>query len=199
MINQHMFYDIMKQMIIDDIRNDEITNKKTNDIIRKLNIWFSLWDFFSNNKSNNLKMASKILQHQKRIREIRESKSDSHIQIDEEFAFAVGQIIYYLLSKSRAGELTHAALEPFLQKTDSKELKKTIANTINAYKHEIDFGQGRFEKLASEIMDYDLDGNLKDLMPIILAGYFSKSLIYEKSEKNESKELKNLNIQENEQ
>ncbi len=184
-VTSTMFHDIMRQGIIDDIRHDEIQNEqhtKTNDIRKKLNIWFSLWDFFkSNSNKNDLTMASKIIEHQTRLRTIRDNPN-VHIQTDDEFAFAAGQVIYYLLTKSKSANLTHAALEPFLQKTDAGELKKAIANTFNAYKHEIDFGQGRFEKLCSEVMDYTLDGNVKDLMPQLLAGYFSNSLIYEKTE-----------------
>lgn len=189
-VTTSMFHDIMKRGILDDLRHDEIQNEKhtkNSDIRKKLNIWFSLWNFFGKeNNTNDLTMANKILQHQERMRSIREPKTDEHIQTDDEFAYAAGQIIYYLLTKSKSGNLTHAALEPFLQKTDMGELKKAIANTFNAYKHEIDFGKGRFEKLCSEVMSYELDGKLKDLMPYILAGYFAISVILEKSTTNKT-------------
>lgn len=185
-----MFHDIMRQGIFDDIRHDEVKENhhtKSGNIHRKLNIWFSLWSFFGKeNTTNDLTMANKIEQHQERMRKIRNPKSNEHIQTDDEFAFAVGQIIYYLLNQSKTENKTHALLEPFLQKTDVEELKKAIVNTFNAYKHEIDFGKGRFEKLCGEIMDYKLNGNLKELLPYILAGYFSNSLIYEKSETSKS-------------
>jgi CRISPR-associated protein Csh1 len=183
-VNSTMFYDIMKQSILDDIRHDKIQNNfhtKTDKLITKFNIWFSLWGFFQNNSNtNNLAMSNKIIENQERMRAIRD-KENEHVQTDEEFAFASGQVIYYLLSKSKSANLTHAALEPFLQKTDLSEFKKAIVNTFNAYKHEIEFRQGRFEKLCSETLKYELTGNLKDLIPFILAGYFSKSLIYEKT------------------
>jgi len=181
-----MFHDIMRHGILDDIRNDEIKDKRhTNEakINNKLNIWFSLWNFFGQgNKTNDLTMANKIVQLQARLRDICNAEKNEHIQTDDEFAYSVGQIIYYLLSKSKAGNKSHALLEPFLQKTNQNELKKAIANTFNAYKHEISFGKGRFEKLCGEIMGYELSESLKVLMPVILAGYFSNSIIYEKSE-----------------
>lgn len=174
-----MFHDILGKMILDDIRADEY---KDGDIETKLNIWFSLWNYFSNTtQSNELDMANKITELQKKMRLIREIKGNDHIETDEEFAFTVGQIIYFLLEKSKAGNKSHALLEPFIQKSNIVELKKAITATFNAYKHEIDFGKGRFEKLFSEIMAYELDKNLKELTPIMLAGYFSKSTIYEKS------------------
>jgi CRISPR-associated protein Csh1 len=186
-----MFHNIMQKSILDDIRHDEIKDEhhtKTNDIRKKLNIWFSLWNFFEKeNKTNNKAMANKIEQHQKIIRNIISNESDNHLKTDDEFAFASGQVIYYLLDQSKAGNKTHALLEPFLQKTDVQEFKKAIANTFDAYKHEISFGKGRFEKLCSEIMDYQLDNNLKELLPYMLAGYFSSTLIYEKSQTQKSK------------
>lgn len=177
-------YDIMWKGILDDLRHTEIQNKFRLEqrINHKLNLWFSLWDFFKSTKNqNNLDMANKITNHQDRLRTVRDNANE-HIQTDDEFAFTAGQIIYYLLTKSKSSNLTHAALEPFLQKTGAGELKKAIGNTFNAYKHEIDFGQGRFEKFCSEIMDYELNGTLKELMPFLLAGYFSTSLIYEPSQ-----------------
>lgn len=190
-VSSSVFHDILMKGIIDDIRNDEFkidanTGKskhtKQYDIIAKLNIWFSLWDFFGNDKQqNNLTMANKIQDLQKRLRSIRENNGEEHIQNDEEFAYTVGQIIYFLLSKSKSANKTHALLEPFIQKTDEKELKKVIINTFNAYKHEIDFGKGRFEKLLGEVLSYEIERNFKDLIPFVLAGYFSNSVIYETS------------------
>lgn len=185
-ITSTMFHDIMGKGILDDIRQDEYKDKKhtkQTDIYNKLNIWFSLWNFFGQeNTTNDLTMANKIEQLQSSLEKLTNSDKDKHIQTDEEFAFAAGQIIYYLLSQSKAANKTHALLEPFLQKTNLKEFKKAIANTFNAYKHEIYFGKSRFEKLCGEIMGYELEGTLKELMPIILAGYFSNSIIYKTSE-----------------
>lgn len=184
-VTNHVFHDIIRQGIFNDLKNDEIQNDqhtKTYSIRRKLNLWFSLWDFFKGNSTkNNLTMANKITDHQERLRTVRDNPTE-HIQTDDEFAFVAGQVIHYLLTKSKSANLTHASLEPFLQKTDAGELKKAIANTFNAYKHEIEFRQGRFEKFCSEVMDYELIGNLKQLLPYLLAGYFSTSLIYEKSQ-----------------
>jgi len=187
-VTNTMFHDILNKMVLDDIKRDEYKDgyhSKQNNILTKLNIWFSLWDYFNNTtQSNDLDMANKITKLQDRMKLIREIKDKDHIETDDEFAFAVGQIIYFLLDKSKAGDKSHALLEPFIQKSNATELKKAITATFNAYKHEINFGKGRFEKLCSEIMAYELDKNLKELTPMILAGYFSNSTIYEKSNTN---------------
>src|SRR5699024_4966236 len=119
-----------------------------------------------------LTMANKIIELQKNLESISENESE-HINTDEEFAFSAGQIIYYLLYQSKSSNKTHALLEPFLQKTNLGELKKAVNKTFNAYKHEIYFEQKKFNKIYGEIMAFELENkNLKELTPLLLAGYF---------------------------
>jgi len=109
-----MFHDIVWQSILDDVRHDEKLNK-TKRIKEKLNIWFSFYTYFNHQKNN--KMASKIPELWERCKAIANS-NEEHLSDDpKEFAFAMGQIIYFLFTKSVAGKKTHALLEPFLQKT----------------------------------------------------------------------------------
>ena len=82
---------------------------------------------------------------------------------------------------------SHALLEPFLSKSDVSLLKKNISNAINKYKHALEWygkvGKGRFERLASEVLSYDgMRDNISDYLPILLSGYFSNSLLYEKAQ-----------------
>jgi len=173
-----MFDDMMTQSVIDDIRKDEDGNK-TYSIKFKLNIWFNLYNFFYQTKIRE-NMASKIPELLEKCRKI--SNNEDHLSDNpEEFLFAAGQLIYFLLSKSKAGEKSHALLEPFLQKSKAGLLQDAISNTVNTYKHDISFGKGRFENLAKEVLAYETDVNLKSLQRYLLAGYFAEPIIYEKS------------------
>lgn len=174
-----IFKDILKQGIMDDLRNDTTEKPRKYNIQDKLNILFSLWNYFDEKGTkNDVTMANKIIEQQQRIKEIASNASE-HIETDQEFAFAAGQIIYYLLYQSKAAGKTHALLEPFLQKTNLPELKRVINKTFNAYKHEIHFGMRKFNKIYGEIMIYELDKEtLKNLTPTLLAGYFSDSIFF---------------------
>lgn len=182
-INASMFDDMMSQTILDDIRHDEIKNNEHSKgyaIKEKLNIWFSLYNFFihtnSKNRNNMVNQTQELLI---KVRELAKQESDLHLANDISFAFASGQIIHYLLNKSEAGNRTHALLEPFLQKTDANQLKLAIARSFDTYKHAITFYKTKYEfdKLMSEIMGYEPDEkNMKNLLPFILAGYFSKTI-----------------------
>lgn len=187
-ITSGIFHDILQTGIMDDLRQDEFKDRrhtKEFTIKEKLNIWFSLFEYFDQqeNEGGDETMANQILKLQKRMQEIA-NNNDAHVENDHEFAYATGQVIYYLLNQSEAGNKSHALLEPFLQKTDATQLKMAISRTFAQYKHAITFYKGRFEKLMAEVLSYDLDGDLKSLLPITLAGYFSDCVIYQKNRKD---------------
>lgn len=183
-ITKNMFDIIMITGIIDNINEDKYNDRKHTkefSIKEKLNIWFSLYNFFDIQQTNKgvLNMANMIKDFQIRMQQLITEK-DIHIENDQEFAYASGQLIYYLLNCSESSNKTHALLEPFLQKTDLIQFKLAISRTFNQFKHAIKFYKGRFEKLMSEILSYNIECNLKDLLPIILAGYFAENVIYKK-------------------
>ncbi|NUM81943.1 hypothetical protein HUU42_14190 [bacterium] len=182
-ISAQMFGDILQSLTLEDIRLDD-NHTEEYSIKEKLDIWFSLNHHFDPNNSNfrGHFMPTKIPELIEKTREV--ANNDSHLSTDEEFAFIAGQVIYFLLSKSEAGEKSHALLEPFLQKAKCELFQTAIANTIARYKHAISFGKGRFEKLSSEVLGYKTNVNLQDLLPFMLAGYFATSVIYEKADKN---------------
>jgi len=188
-ITKNMFDDIMLKGILDDIRLDKYENRKHTkeyNIKEKLNIWFSLYEYFDytqfNKPLNKQSMVNKTEELLSRISTIAKNEEE-HLQNDDEFAFAVGQVIYYLLSQSKSENKTHALLEPFLQKTDPGLLKREIARSFNMYKHELRFYAKKFDKVMSEIMGYEpYEKNMKKMLPLFLAGYFAQCVFFQKSE-----------------
>ncbi|MBP8993612.1 MAG: hypothetical protein KBG30_07365 [Bacteroidales bacterium] len=172
-----MINEMFKDSIVDDLRHDEEL-KKTTQIRKKLSLWFGLQPLFDNNFNTKNNMANKTVELQTKIREIAQTES-LHISTDDEFAFAAGQIIWKLLIQSESANRSHALLEPFLQKTEPILFKQAIANTFNMYKHKFVMYPNKYEfdKLFSEVMGYEPDiKNMKEHLPMILAGYFSESI-----------------------
>ena len=183
-----MFDKMMTVSILEDIRIDEYKNEQHSRgyaIKEKLNLWFSLYQYFNQNQ-NRENMASKIPELLEKMKQVANGKSISFSEDPAEFAFGAGQLVYFLLSKSAASNKSYAMLEPFLQKTNVSQLQNAIGNSIAMYKHEIDISKGRFEKLASEVLAYESDINMKDYLRYFLAGCFAQSIIYEKKEKKET-------------
>jgi len=185
-INCTMWDEIMWNSVIGDLRNTNFDKKYyvEKSIKEKLNIWFSLYRYFTNNL-NRIDMASKIPELLEKMKKVANDEN-AHFATTEEFAFGAGQIIYFLLNQSRASERTHALLEPFIQKVKAEQLQNSITQAINMYKHEISFGHGRFERLSAEVLAYETNDNLKDFQRLLLAGYFASPIIYEKKN-NEDK------------
>lgn len=172
-----MINEMFKDSIVDDLRHDEEL-KKTTQIRKKLSLWFGLQPLFDNNFNKRNNMANKTVELQTKIREIAQNES-LHISTDDEFAFAAGQIIWKLLIQSESANRSHALLEPFLQKTEPILFKQAIANTFNMYKYKFVLYPNKYEfdKLFSEVMGYEPEiKNMKEHLPMILAGYFSESV-----------------------
>jgi len=174
-----MFYEVMMSGILDDIKHD----KYTDSIKEKLNILFSLNVNFDhkNNNFGGLDMSSIIPELQAKLNQILGDGDGFHITSDEEFAFAAGQLIYYILYQSETSKKSHALLEPYLTKSDPELFKVVITRGINQYKHKLGFGHRRLQRLASEVLGYKPTKKIKDLLPVLLAGYFSDCLLFETS------------------
>jgi CRISPR-associated protein Csh1 len=183
-----MFDDIMYNTLIADLREDELKegkyhSRETN-IKKRLNIWFSLYDYFDlHNLPNKKNMASRIPELMNHVRSIA-NDSSAHLSEDPaEFGFAAGQVIYYLLTKSVANNKTYAMLEPILQKHTVAQVQEAITEMIKTYKHEIDLGKGRFANLAKDVLTFYTNDDMKKYQRFLLAGCFAPSVIFEQKTK----------------
>lgn len=189
-VNRHTFDKIMLSSILDDIRLDEFKNNLNSQNIsirQKLNIWFSLSENFNQLTLTSETMASKLQAHRAYMKQL--AKGEASIENDEQYAFAVGQVIYYLLRKSKTADRSYKRLEPFMQQVQSKELNKAIARLFDTYKHE-NFST-KFRTPFAEVLDYETKTNIRDLIPSILAGVFSENELFSDKENNEIKETQN--------
>ncbi len=182
-----MFDDMMFNSILLNIRNDEIKILfEFNSLIKwKINIWFSLYNLFSNNNNNNI-MASKVTELQAKM--VAVAKGEANIETKEEFAFGAGQIVSYLIDRSAASNKTYALLEPYLQKSKSDQLQDAIAQTIAVYKHDISVYKGTFENLSSQILTDDCNADMKPLLKYFLAGCFSPCAVYTKKDNSNNEQ-----------
>jgi len=183
-LNINMFDDIMYQSIFSNIRKDEIKTDRfssNNSIKTKINIWFSLYSLFINNK-NNCIMASKVTELLTKMKSV--TFGNANLETPEEFAFGAGQLVSYLIDRSAAANKTYALLEPYLQKSKSGQLQDAIAQTIAVYKHDIAVYKGNFENLSSQVLTDGSNVDMKPLLKFFLAGCFCPCVIYESRNEN---------------
>ena len=119
-------------------------------------------------------MASNIVQLRDRIDTV--AKGEAHIETDEQFAFAAGQVIARIFWESETGDESYRYLEPFLAQSKAERFKESISNLFKRYKHGV--YSDRFRNVSSEVMTYGLEGDFRDLQPYILAGVFSNNLLF---------------------
>lgn len=181
-VSQHMFDLILQASILEDIRLDEIKNNfhtQERYIRQKMNIWFSLSDHFNLlNTKINTTMGSRLEEHRGFVRRL--TKREGQIETDDQYAFSVGQVIRYLLSKSKTADRSYKRLEPFLQHVHSRELNKAISRMFDTYKHET-FSTNFREPFAA-VMAYETKANIRDLIPTMLAGIFSTNELFSSRE-----------------
>lgn len=184
---QKAFEDVLLIGLLDDIRLDKYENNKHSEnfnIRQKLNILFSLHQNFQPFKTDPRFMPTQILE----LRQNFDSLANGEVSLtsEEHFAFAAGQVIYYILSKSNSADKSYSRLEPFLQLSDTERLKQAILKIFNTYKHER-FSR-RFSNPFAEVMAYSTNNNLRDYMPLILAGYFSPNQLFGKGQDDNTNE-----------
>jgi len=180
-----IFDDMLLSSIADDIHNDKEFNRDYA-VKEKLNIWLNFWDYFTNTQ-NRPNMANKTLEISNRLKAVTEIDTE-YIDDDEEFAFAAGQLLWRILVQSKSANRSHALLEPFLQKVDSTELKKAIARAFDTYKHEFAMYPKKygFDKIMAQVMGYEpKETNMKNLIHMLLAGYFAESIFKKEKENNQ--------------
>jgi CRISPR-associated protein Csh1 len=166
--------DAFNEMVFNSILDDI---KQTNEygVKEKLNIWYSYYEMFNPNK-NNITMASKLKEYQEFVSQLISDENKTEGASDEKFAFTAGQVIDYILNKSKSADTSFQLLEPYLQQAKCAEFKRAIANDFARYKHE-NFSKN-FERAAAFVLSYETDANLKHLLPEILSGVFSNNQLY---------------------
>ena len=133
----------------------------------------------------NKREISKELEIRKKLAELIENEKDQQLQNEELFGFALGQSLYYLLSLSEAADKNHSLILPILQTKKLKRMKELTNNIYQKYSYAIGMNNRRFNKLISMIMSYE--GSEKvDQQEMIIAGFTSSNIIYEKKKSNEN-------------
>ncbi len=108
------------------------------------------------------------------------SKVDEEIQSDEEYYFAVGQVVNYFISKNKSSKKTHSLISPILQCKNNLKLKMNLVKMFSKYNYAIPTNALRFNNLYGMITRYESKNTINSEM--IIGGYLYKSLIYKKEE-----------------
>jgi len=144
--------------------------------INAINLWIALKVYF-NKEGENEEM--KINNIQEKCQEIVNKKSK--ITTDEQYYYLIGQVAYYLLSKSKASKLTQDITSPFIKAGNLKKLKTELRCLYEKYNYDIYFNDKKFNNILSQLLLQEPETSIKDNKDIILAGMLANNLFYVKN------------------
>lgn len=148
----------------------------------QFNLRWSLINYFKGGKD----MADVIHDIKDSLRvKINESITNK-LENDDEYYFAVGQLINYLLSKSKGKKRPHSLANPFINGKNNSEIKEKLRKLYGKYSYDLDMNGKRFNNLYAMIIGYSPESKVNQ--DLIVGGYLSNNLIYEKdkgAERNE--------------
>ncbi len=180
--------DIKISKIMDDIFLLLIQNSIVNDNIfaaqRQINLRWSLLEYLSDPK---LGVHMGDIRNQLRKHINTSENKDWNFVNDEEYCYAVGQGVSYLLSLSKANLKSKSCINPFLSTKNTKVLHRHLENLFKKYDYCIDHNAygGRVTQLFSQLTEY----KPKEIKTaFIIAGFNAPCLVYEKRKKETKKE-----------
>ncbi|SHK79550.1 CRISPR-associated protein Csh1 [Clostridium cavendishii DSM 21758] len=115
-----------------------------------------------------------------KLREKINSTNTLSIECDEEYYFAVGQLVSYYISRNKSEKKMHSLLNPILNCKSDERLKVELLKLFKKYNYDIKKESKRFNNLQAMVSGYVPQGKVKE--DILIAGYLNSSLIYEKGE-----------------
>lgn len=153
---------------------------------RQFNLKWSLQDYLH---GQDRRMELRMEDIKKCLRNHINSKEDWMFSSEEEYGFAVGQIVSYLSSRSKANNRPASFVNPFLDAKDHADVRQKLLRLYKKYNYAIPhLAPGRGEQLFSHIMTYRPDEKSKLDREMIAAGFASTSLIYEKKNQGDNQE-----------
>lgn len=112
---------------------------------------------------------------------IKSEKQEWDFKNDEEYYFGIGQMVSFLIGKSRAAKRPLSLINPYLNAADDKIIKEKLRILFQKYSYDISYGDGRVKTLLSHLMLYKPEGKVNKEM--IIAGATAANVFYKKEEK----------------
>lgn len=110
-------------------------------------------------------------------------KEDWEFESDEEYFFAVGQLVNYFISKSGASKKVLSFANPFMNARNDRIIKNHLQVLFKKYSYDIKYHDVRVKRLFSSVMLHPMDGKKVD-SGMIAAGLTANNLIFEKAKED---------------
>lgn len=148
---------------------------------RRGDLRWSLIDYFNDNE----RMWESMSDVREKLRQHINSKEEWMFDDGKELSYAIGQAVYYLLSKSKASNKLASTINPFLSTKDIGYMKTLIRRMYMKYNYSIKASANSSEnQLFSHIARAESEDYVVD-KDFIFAGFADKNLVYESGTEKE--------------
>lgn len=175
---------VEKQFVLELIKNTLINDYNLR-AMTQLNLHWSFEDYFANlEKRGGEKMADIATKIRMSVKEKVMSKDKAVIvNNNEEYYYAIGQLMAYFISLSKASKKAQSLINPVLNAQNDTVIKTKLLQLYKKYNYNILTKNSRVKNLYAMILGYKPEGKVNQEM--ILFGYMDNNVIYTKSEEKE--------------
>ena len=160
-------YFICYNSLIDGFKD----NSKIN-AIKAMNLWFAFDEYFG----GDFKMIkNEIFEKSKDV-----IRNNGEIESDEMYFFFVGQVVKYLLDKSKASNKTQSMIDPIMKASNNEKIISIILAMRDKYSHELRLVNTRFDNILKQILTNNVQKDVVKNRKYILAGFLEENLFYMK-------------------
>ena len=175
---------VEKQFALELIKNTLINDYNLR-AMTQLNLHWSFEDYFANlEKRGGEKMADIATKIRMSVKEKVMSKDKAVIvSNNEEYYYAIGQLMAYFISLSKASKKAQSLINPVLNAQNDTVIKTRLLQLYKKYNYNILTKNSLVKNLYAMILGYRSEGKVNQEM--ILFGYMDNNVIYTKSEEKE--------------
>ena len=169
----------------DMLIHNAIENNYMIKAMHQLNLKWSLLDYFQESEGT---MKNKLTMIRQELKKKMDAEVLRDIESDEEYSYAAGQMLGYFIGLNKSSKKTFSLGNRYLALNKDAQLKEQLRQLFMRYDHDEDMYKykKRVGNLLAMILAYDVEQAIDhDLM---LAGYVSNGIIFEKKQEEKADE-----------
>ena len=169
----------------DMLIHNAIENDYMIKVMHQFNLKWSLLEYFQESEGT---MKNKLTTIRQELKRKMDADILQDIESDEEYSYAAGQMLGYLIGLNKSSKKTFSLGNRYLALNKDAQLKEQLRQLFMRYDHDEDMYKykKRVGNLLAMILAYDVELAINhDLM---LAGYVSNGIIYEKKQEEKADE-----------
>ncbi|MCQ4635974.1 type I-B CRISPR-associated protein Cas8b/Csh1 [Anaerovorax odorimutans] len=176
--------------LLDRVSEEMIYHSITEGFFKKakkqLNLRWSLHDYFTEKDE----MEGTMEKLENVIKElVRKKAGEWDFTSDEEYYFAVGQLVSYFMAKSKAAKKSRSFIHPFINMNNDRQIKQELIRLLEKYGYNMLIGEIYASRLFSRVVRYEpISPDINRIL--IAAGFMEDNVLFEKQDKEKKNEAK---------